>query len=137
MRDQVKIIGILHIVFGILGALGGVIALAIFGGIAGFAVFGGAVPDHPAAAGSIVALIGTCIALSIGALSVPSIIGGWGLLKFRPWARTVIIVVSVLDLIQFPLGTAIGIYGLVILNNDETRVLFETGGVDSRAPRFA
>lgn len=126
MRDNVKIVGILNIVLGCLGALGGLIVLMIFGGLAGMA---GYTHDQDAAAAvPILALIGTCIAIFLFILSVPAIIGGWGMLKFRPWARTLMIIVSALNLLHFPIGTAIGIYGLIVLLNDETRRLFETGG---------
>lgn len=126
MRENVKIVGILNIVLGCLGALGGLIVLMVFGGLAGMA---GYTHDQDAAAAvPILALIGTCIAVFLFVLSVPAIIGGWGMLKFRPWARILMIIVSALNLLHFPIGTAIGIYGLIVLMNDETRRLFETGG---------
>ena len=40
---------------------------------------------------------------------------GWSLLTRRPWGRVLAIVVAVLSLIKFPLGTALGIYTLVLL----------------------
>ncbi|MGH9351953.1 MAG: DUF2127 domain-containing protein [Terriglobia bacterium] len=39
-------------------------------------------------------------------------ITGWGLMQRRPWARVVAIVLAILSLIHFPLGTALGIYTL-------------------------
>jgi hypothetical protein len=127
MRDNVKIVAILNIVLGCLGALGGIAVLVIFGGIAGMVGATGTDQDM-AKAIPILALAGTCLAIFLFVLSVPSIIGGWGMLKFRPWARVLMIIVSILNLLHFPIGTAIGIYGLIVLFNDETRRLFETGG---------
>jgi hypothetical protein len=49
-------------------------------------------------------------------------------MRFRPWARLLMIVLSALDLLHFPFGTALGIYGLIVLLNEDTRKLFETGG---------
>jgi hypothetical protein len=126
MRDNVKIVAILNIILGCLGALAGVVVLVIFGGLAGMA--GVANEQDAAAPAAVLALIGTCIAIFLFILSVPGIIGGWGLLKFRPWARILMIIISALNLLHFPLGTALGIYGLIVLLNDETRRLFETGG---------
>lgn len=126
MRDNVKIVAILNIVLGSLGALAGLVVLMIFGGLAGMAGF--AQDQDAAQAVPILALIGTGIAIFLFILSVPAIIGGWGMLKFRPWARILMIIVSVLNLLHFPIGTALGIYGLIVLLNDETRRLFETGG---------
>ena len=126
MRDNVKIVAILNIVLGCLGALAGVVVLVIFGGLAGMA--GVSAGNDTGAPAALLALIGTCIAIFLFVVSLPAIIGGWGLMKFRPWARVLMIIVSALNLLHFPLGTALGIYGLIVLLNDETRRLFETRG---------
>ena len=42
-------------------------------------------------------------------------LAGWGLLERRPWARMLAIVLAVLALFRFPLGTALGIYTLWVL----------------------
>jgi len=134
MRDNVKIVAILNIVLGCLGVLGGIVVLMIFGGLAGMAGFAN---DRDAQqALPVLAFIGMCIAIFLFVLSVPSIIGGWGMLKFRPWARILMIIVSVLNLFHFPIGTAIGVYGLIVLLNEETRRLFETGGTYVPSPQY-
>lgn len=135
MRDNVKIVAILNIVWGCLGALGGIVVLMVFGGLASMAGF--ANDRDAAAAVPIFALIGTCVAIFLFIVSVPAILGGWGMLKFRPWARILMIIVSALHLLNIPIGTALGIYGLIILLNDETRRLFETGGAYVPAPQYA
>jgi hypothetical protein len=58
------------------------------------------------------------------ATALPGLVGGIGLLRFRPWARILGIVVAVLNLIHVPFGTAVGIYGLWVLFNKETEALF-------------
>ncbi|PYT24171.1 MAG: hypothetical protein DMG57_29615 [Acidobacteria bacterium] len=60
-------------------------------------------------------------------LSLPGIVVGVGLLRFRPWARILGIVLSVLDLNDVPLGTAVGIYGFWVLLSPETERLFRAG----------
>jgi len=40
---------------------------------------------------------------------------GWSLLNRKPWGRVLAIVVGVLALVKFPLGTALGIYTLWVL----------------------
>ncbi len=127
MREHVRIVGILNIVMGCLVALIGVGILVVTGGIAGFLSTSMESSDSAAAA-PIVAAIGLGIAIFFLVIAVPGIIGGWGLLNFRPWARILIIIVSVLHLLHIPLGTALGVYGLWTLLNDETRRLFQTGG---------
>jgi len=53
------------------------------------------------------------------------LIAGIGLLQFRPWAQPVTIAVSILNLIHIPFGTAVGIYGLWVLFQDETKALMK------------
>lgn len=40
------------------------------------------------------------------------IINGWALLNRKPWARILTIILSILSLLSFPIGTIVGIYGL-------------------------
>jgi len=54
----------------------------------------------------------------------PSIIAGVGLLHFKPWARVLAIILSVIHLFSVPFGTALGIYGLWVLLQRETESLF-------------
>jgi hypothetical protein len=131
MREHVKILGILNIIMGSLGAAAGIIVLIVFGGLAGLAGLsaGPWTNDSDAAtAVPILARIGICIAIFLFILGLPAIIGGWGLLSFKPWARVLTIVISVLHLFHIPIGTALGVYGLWVLLHQETRRLFESGG---------
>ena len=72
----------------------------------------------------IVGLIGGILVMLVFTLSLPDIIAGIGLLKHRPWARILMIVVSVLNLINIPFGTLLGIYGLWVLLSQNTAPLF-------------
>lgn len=130
MRDHVKILGILNIVLGSLGALAAVVVLLIFGGVAGIAAFSVHAADYgdSAVAVPILSAVGLCIAGLIAVLSFPAIIGGWGLLHYKSWARILMIIISALDLLHVPLGTALGVYGLWVLLHADTQRLFENGG---------
>jgi hypothetical protein len=57
--------------------------------------------------------------------SVPKVIAGYGLRKHKPWARTWAIVASIMCCLSFPIGTAIGVFGLVFLFSDEGKKYFE------------
>ena len=125
MRDHVRILAYLHIVFGALGMTAAVIVLFVFGGIAG--IVGAANPGNAEAwhvAMPILGMVGLVISLCVLLLSLPGIIAGFGLLRFRPWARILTIVLSALHLPGVPIGTAIGIYGLWVLLQAETERLF-------------
>ena len=125
MRDHVRILAYLHIGFGALGMLGAVIVLFVFGGIAG--VVGASNPGDPQAwhvAMPIIGVIGAAICAIVLLLSLPGIIAGFGLLRFRPWARLLTIILSALHLPGVPFGTALGVYGFWVLLKPETERMF-------------
>jgi len=120
-------------VMGGLTALVGIVVLLIFGGAAGFIAAGmheatGVDPDHAALAAPIAMVIGLCIAGFLLLVSAPAIIGGWGLIKGKSWSRVLMIVISALHLLSFPVGTALGIYGLWVLLNEQSRQFLDGGG---------
>ena len=125
MRDHVRILAYLHIVFGGLGTIAAVVVLFVFGGIAG--IVGASNPGDPQAwhvAMPILGVVGLVISGFVLLLSLPGVITGFGLLKFRPWARMLGIVLSALNLPGVPIGTALGVYGLWVLLQPETERLF-------------
>jgi hypothetical protein len=129
MQTHVKILAILHIVFGALGVLIGLGIFAFFGGIAGLIHM-----DQDPDAAFVVPMMGAIggfVLIVVLALSIPGIIAGIGLLSYQPWARILTIVLSVVDLISIPFGTALGIYGLWILFSPDGVRLFEQRGVTS------
>jgi len=48
------------------------------------------------------------------------LIGGIGLLKKKPWARILVLIVGCVRLFVFPIGTALGVYSIWVLTKDET-----------------
>ena len=52
---------------------------------------------------------------------IPGLVGGLGLLRGKPWARPLLIVLSVLVVIAFPIGTALGGFGLWVLLGKDSR----------------
>lgn len=133
MREHIKILGILNIVMGSLTVLVGVVVLLIFGSLAGFLAAG--VPDSSASdvesartAAPWLGLLGIVISAFLVAVALPSIVGGWGLIKYKSWSRILMIIISGLNLLHIPFGTALGIYGLWVLTNDQSRQLLESGG---------
>lgn len=134
MAQHVKILGILHIIYAGLVVLAGIVVLVIMGGIAGIISTADTSPDSQVAS-PILGLIGIGVFCLLLVLSLPGIIGGFGLLQFKPWARILIIVLSAFELISVPFGTALGVYGLWVLLNRETERLFEAPPPLSAAPQ--
>jgi hypothetical protein len=123
MQQNVKILAILHIVFGGLGVVAALICLAVFGGIAGL-VHIADTSDQGAIGSAVVGLVGAIVVIVVLVISVPGLIAGIGLLSFQPWARILTIVISVLELPGVPFHTALGIYGLWVLLSNEGTALF-------------
>jgi hypothetical protein len=124
MARHVKILGVLHIVFGAMGVLAAMIVLFIFGGITAFLSMSDRAPDSLPAI-PVLGGIGGLVFVILLTLSLPGLIIGIGLVQFRPWARIPGIVLSALDLFNsIPFGTALGVYGLWVLLNSETERMF-------------
>jgi hypothetical protein len=122
METHAKVLGILNVVFGGLGLLGAVVLVVIFGGVAGLVSADGD-PDAAVAA-SILGVTGASLVLITILTSLPAIIIGLGLYRLRPWSRIWGIVLSIVSLIAFPFGTALGIYGLWVLFSKDGEKLF-------------
>lgn len=119
MRDQVKILGWLFIAFGSITIL---LAILLFILLAG----GGAVSGDRQAM-FITSTVGATIAIFLTVLALPNLITGWGLLRFRPWARILGLVLGALHVLAFPFGTLLCVYAFYVLLNQEATRLFEYG----------
>jgi hypothetical protein len=119
MKSQIELVGILHTVYSGIGIL---IAIACFVLLSSIGWFSG----DPTALG-VLTVVGSVIAVFLTVVSVPGLIAGIGLLRRRPWARILAIVVGCLDLFNIPFGTALGVYTFYVLMNDEAiQLLSET-----------
>lgn len=125
MEQHIKILGILNIVFGGVGALGGIVILIVFAGAYGIVGAVSSYQSEAALALPIIGIIGGALAILLLILSAPAIIAGIGLLRFRPWAKILGIVVSALHIFNVPFGTALGIYGLWVLCSQQSQSCFD------------
>ncbi len=57
--------------------------------------------------------------------SIPSIIGGIGLLNNKSWALTLLLVLGCFKLFSFPIGTAIGIYTIWVYSQNHKQLKTE------------
>ncbi len=68
----------------------------------------------------ITSIIGFSLAGPFLFIEALKIVGGIALLQRRPWARILVLILSLLSLVFFPVGTAYGIYALWVLMKDDT-----------------
>ena len=116
MRQHVPILGWCFIVYHAI--------LALIGICIGVVVAGAGAISGEREAMLITGTVGVFVAGLLIVLSLPGIICGLGILKFRPWARILAIILGVLHLLSFPFGTALGVYTLVVMMNAEVATLF-------------
>lgn len=122
MDKHIKVLGVLNIVWGAMSAIAGLIILLIFGGAYGVVSLVTHQSPPAAIALPFIAMIGGAISLFLLLISIPSIVAGIGLYCFKPWSWLLAIIVSALNLLHIPFGTALGIYGFwVLLSNDSKR----------------
>ncbi len=120
MEKHITAVGALRIGWGICGILLAAIVLFFTVGVGLLAYE----LDGEEEALAILSAIGMPVALVILVFSGASIIGGIGILRRRNWARYLTMVLSVMDLFHIPHGTALGIYCIWALVQDETTRLF-------------
>ncbi len=63
----------------------------------------------------VLGVIGTVGGGFMVVLAIPGLIAGFGLLAHKSWARILGIVLGLLNLLNFPLGTILGLYAVWVL----------------------
>jgi hypothetical protein len=116
MDKHVTVLGILYIVFSALGILAALIVYIVLVGV-------GVISEDPEAM-RILATVGTVVSFILFFCSIPGVIGGIGLLNRQGWARILVLILGFLKLLNIPVGTALGIYTIWVLFNNETEKLF-------------
>jgi hypothetical protein len=137
MRDHIKILGVLNIFWASISIVLGLIVLLVFGGLAGFLGVVGAANNDTGGilVAPFMAILGVFIVAIVCIVSLPALIGGIGLIKYKNWARVLMIIISVLHLFSVPIGTALGVYGLWVLFHEETKQIFDPHSVSYFPPQ--
>ena len=76
-------------------------------------------PQVPVGVPAFASWLGSVIGLSILTMAAATAGAGVGLLQYKSWARVFAIVVAVLLLFHFPLGTAVAVYAFWVLFSKE------------------
>lgn len=116
MEKHLTAVGALCIGLSVLGMMIGAFLFVLLAGIG--------IVTRDEEATIVLVTIGTVIGFFLLVLSVPGIIGGIGIFKKKEWARILVLVLSAIQLLNIPIGTAIGAYSIWVLVQKETILLF-------------
>lgn len=112
MKKHITLLGAFYIGLGIMGILFCALIVVLFDFIEGMA--------RAAHIGDLAEAILSITLLLIGVQSIVSIIAGFGLLNKQSWARVFGLVAAFLNIFCIPFGTALAIYAIWVLWQDET-----------------
>lgn len=118
MRQHVTILGWLFVIGHALFLAIGAFLFLLLTGIGLLAV------DDPEAR-LVLPIVGTTVGSLLIVLSLPGLIAGYGLLTAKPWARVLALVIGILNLVNVPIGTIIGVYACWVLLQQPARKYFE------------
>jgi hypothetical protein len=117
MKKHVTLVGSIQIGFAVIGLMG---AVAIFVALS----FARAFTENDDIAQIVLRFLSISLPILIGTLSTLGLVGGIGLLVYKPWARYLVIVIATLGCVNIPIGTIKGVYTIWVLIQDETIKLF-------------
>jgi len=117
MEKHINVVAALQIGYSILGLI---LAGTLF---AVFYLIGDFVDDQEAE--FVLSIVANVIMVFSLIVSIPGIIAGIGLFKRKEWARVLTLIISVLNLLSFPIGTGLGIYSIWALVQPEVVEAFK------------
>lgn len=120
--------------FAAYGLISGVLVAAL-----GFLIFGAQSQSIDTPLASLVSLeqlggwsiVAFVVALAAALTTVPALIVGPGLRRRRPWARRIALGTAFVALLNFPLGSLVGVYAAVVLLDPEVRRAFGMGPAEA------
>jgi hypothetical protein len=121
LQMHVRIAGWLNIIANAIYLLLGACGFIFFIGMGLFA----AADSGEGIAFGVLGLIGGIALVYFVVLALPGILAGYGLLKGTKWGQVLGIVVGILALLNFPIGTAIGAYTLFVLFQNSASEYFD------------
>jgi len=111
--EHIHLLGIIFVVWGCLSLLLGVGMWLFFAGLGAFSG-----EREALAVMLVIATVASGFSIVTG---IAEVISGWGLLKKMSWSRLLTLIMAVINVISFPLGTALGVYAMWVLFKDESK----------------
>lgn len=117
MERHINVVAALQIGYSILGLIIGIVLFVVFNVVGDFV--------NEQEAKMVLPIIANIVIIIVAIFSIPGIIAGIGLFKRKEWARILTLILSVLHLLSFPLGTAVGVYSIWALVQPENVEAFK------------
>lgn len=118
MKKHVAVVGAIQIGFSILGLILAVVIFFIMR-------FAQSQVGGDETGEMVLGFLSVSLPILFGFMSTLGLVGGIGLLAYKPWARYIVMVVAAIGCLNIPIGTLKGVYSLWVLLQDETIKLFE------------
>jgi len=132
-KDHNKVLSILMFVQGGLQLFVGILVALMYGGIGTFMLTNARRDDEQMMGGMFIALA-VIVGLVILAFAGVTLLAGWKMLKEKSGGRTWGIIASIISLLSFPLGTALGVYGLWFLFGEDGKRFYAGGNSPNNFP---
>ena len=126
-KEHNKLLSIFFFVQGGLQLFGGVIVGIMYAGIGG-AMLANSRREEEQVMGGIFMGLGIVVGIIMLVFAALDFLIGFKMLKEKPIGRTLGIIGSILSLFSFPLGTALGVYGLWFLFGDKGKDFYALAG---------
>ncbi len=125
METHVRNVGWILFFLGIAMGVAALVSLIVAGGIDGVLLTNdpfnkrkdiGSIPLHR--------LLAAVVIVYSLVMAAPIAVAGRGILRWRPWAKTLGMLVAAVNMLLFPIGTGVGVYALWVLTDEATEFLF-------------
>jgi len=123
MEKHLTIAAALQVGLSVMAIIAAIVVFTVLQSIMQFA-------DEPEAK-QVISIVTLWVPVFLLIISIPGLIGGIGLFLKQKWARILVLVISVLELLNIPLGTAVGVYSIWVLVQEDTIKLFTEQSLES------
>jgi hypothetical protein len=116
MKKQITLVAALEIAFSVIGLLSAAALYMIMSFAQSF------IPDSDLGY-AVLGFIKNFMPPILAICSLLTLIGGLGLLQYKSWSRSLVMVMAALGCIVVPVGTIIGVYSMWVLMQEDSKKL--------------
>lgn len=117
-KGHATLVAGLHIGYGVLKIIGALIVLLVMRFAWGF------IPEEDDIAREVLSTLFSILPSVIVFFGILDLLAGISLFSYKQWSRVFVIVVSALNCLNIPIGTAIGVYSIYVMMKPEVQELF-------------